>query len=51
MDGSPNPEFIREKILKPISHPVEFVDTIFLVYKQKRVGAERHLIFSLLKTY
>ena len=35
MDDSPNPEFIREKF-EAISHPVELLDAIFLVYKKKR---------------
>ena len=33
VDGSPNPEFIRENNLKVILHPVEFVDALFPVYK------------------
>ena len=41
VDGSPNPEFIREKVLKSISHPVKFVDAIFSVYKQKRGGHQK----------
>ena len=41
MDGSPNPEFIVEKNLKAIFHPVEFVDTFFPVYKKKRGGCQK----------
>ena len=47
--SSPNPEFIREKILKVVLHPVQFLDTLFPVYKLKRVSSERHLLISLLK--
>ena len=36
VDGSPNPKFIREKILKPILRTVEFVETLFLIYRKKR---------------
>ena len=41
MDGSPNPEFIRKNNLKAISHPVEFVDALFCVYKQKNIGHQK----------
>ena len=41
MNGNPNPEFIQEKILKPNFHPVEFVDTLFLVYKQDKGGHQK----------
>ena len=50
MEGSPNPEFTREKNLKAIFHPVGFVDALFPVYKQKKTGAKRNLLFYLLKT-
>ena len=36
MNGNPNPEFIQENNLKPVFHPVEFVDALFPVYKQKK---------------
>ena len=52
VEDSPNTEFIREKVLKAISYSVEFVDAIFPVYKQqKRLGAKRQLLFSILKTW
>ena len=38
MEGSPNPVFTRDKNLKPILYPVEFVDAIFPVYKKKKGG-------------
>ena len=41
MDGSPNPEFIRENDLKEILHPVEFLDALFSVYKQKNDGHQK----------
>ena len=50
MDGSPNPEFIRKNNLKPIFHPVEFVEAIFTVYK-KKLGTKRNLLFSLLNNF
>ena len=40
MDGSPNPVFMREKILKPISRPVEFLDALFPVYNQNKGGQQ-----------
>ena len=49
-DGSPNYDFIREKNLKVIFHLFKLADTIFPVYKQKKVGKKIHLILSLLKT-
>ena len=47
VNDSKNPEFIREKNLKPTSYPVEFTDYIFPVYKKKMVGTKRHPHFSL----
>ena len=40
MDGSPNPEFIRENDLKEILHPVEFLDALFPVYNQEKSGCQ-----------
>ena len=36
VDGSEKPVFIQENNLKLLSHPVEFVDTIFPVYKKNK---------------
>ena len=36
MGGSPNPVFIQENNLKPILYSVEFLDSIFPVYTQKK---------------
>ena len=38
MNGSPNPELIRENILKLISHQVECLDVLFPVYNQNKGG-------------
>ena len=38
MESNPNQVFIREKNLKPISYPVEFVDAIFPFYKHNKGG-------------
>ena len=35
MDGNPNTLFIQEKNLKPILHPVGFLDALFPVYNKK----------------
>ena len=48
MDSSPNPVLILDKHLKPISHPVEFADALFPVYKQN--NSVRQNIPSLLST-
>ena len=50
VNGSPNPEFIHKKNLKPTLHPVEFVDAIFFPTIKIGVGTESHIILSLLKT-
>ena len=49
VDGSTNIELTIENNLKAISHPVEFVDDIFTVYKKKMVGFKRHLLFAPLR--
>ena len=36
-----SPEFIQDKMFKPTPHPVEFVDAIFPVYKQKEGGHQK----------
>ena len=41
MNGIPNPEFIQENNLKPKSHPLEFVDALFSVYKQNKGGHQK----------
>ena len=41
MNGNPNTEFIQENNLKPKFHPVEFVDTLFPVYKQNKGGHQK----------
>ena len=45
MDGSPNPEFIRENDLKEILHPVVFLDALFPIYKQKKGGRQNKCYF------
>ena len=40
-NSSLSPEFIKENNLKPTLHPVEFVDDIFPVYKQKEGGNQK----------
>ena len=37
---SPNAVFIREINLEPTSYPVEFLDALFPVYNQKKVGRQ-----------
>ena len=51
VEGIPNTELIRDNTLKVISCLVEFVDAIFPVYKQKKGGRRKHLIFFLMKTF
>ena len=41
VDGSPNPEFIRENNLKAVSYPVGILDSLFPVYKQKNGGHQK----------
>ena len=41
MKGSSNPELIRYNNLKPTPPPVKFVDALFPVYNQKKVGIQK----------
>ena len=39
-NDSPNPAFILDNNLKPTSYPIEFLDALFHVYKQKKGGIQ-----------
>ena len=51
VDSSSNPEFIKVKNLKAILYPVEFLEALLPIYKQKRVVSKRQLLLSLMKNF